>query len=41
VHAGGFDEGMQRNEDLRAELALRRDGATLIFDPSICPRIDP
>ncbi len=32
---GGFDEGLQRNEDYELNWRLRQAGARLVFDPSI------
>jgi len=41
LHAGGFDEGSQLKRGHELNWRLRRDGATLIFDPSILSTYRP
>jgi len=41
VDAGGFNEQMERNEDYELNWRLRRDGGTLVFDPSILSTYRP
>jgi hypothetical protein len=38
---GGFDEGMERNEDYELNWRLRQQGARLVFDPSISSTYRP